>query len=355
MNRSSEHLGAPDYVFRAVLGVLGAIQLTDGLYALFAPRSFYEDFPLGRGWVEALPAYSEHLVRDVGSLFLATAVVLLAAAFFLGRRLVAITLVSFLVFSIPHFVYHSFNLEPYSAGDAIANVVGLLFTVVAPIALLVLMRRGVGERPKPPRPASAAATGNGRIAGVPDSTRNPLIRGAYRSSRKRSGAVMDPLRIYAHHPKLLAGYGAFELATERAGLVPERVKHLAALRAAMVSGCEWCLDYGSALSTAANVDEDDLRALPTYAQGDRFDETERLVLDYATGMSQTPVDVSDELFDELRERFDEPQLVELTNLIALENYRARFNWAFGLAGQGFAEGAFCVQPAPPNVAVAPPA
>ena len=42
---------------------------------------------------------------------------------------------------MPHFVYHSFNLEPYSTGDAVGNFVGLLFTVVAPIALLIAMAR----------------------------------------------------------------------------------------------------------------------------------------------------------------------------------------------------------------------
>jgi len=138
---TGDDLGASRTLFRAVLGVLGAIQLTDGVYALFAPRSFYDDFPLGRGWVEALPAYNEHLVRDVGSLFLATAVVLFAAAWVLERRLVLVALISFLVFSVPHFVYHSLNLGPYSTGDAVANVVGLLFTVVAPLALLVVMLR----------------------------------------------------------------------------------------------------------------------------------------------------------------------------------------------------------------------
>ncbi len=56
------------------------------------------------------------------------------------------------------------------------------------------------------------------------------------------------------------------------------------------------------------------------------------------------MDVPDELFDRLRAELDEPQLVELTNIIALENYRARFNWAFGIEGQGFSEGAFCVRP-----------
>lgn len=221
MSPSAEgRLGAPNYVFRAVLGVLGAVQLADGLYALLAPRSFYEDFPLGRGWVEALPAYNEHLVRDVGSLFLATAVVLFAAAFFLERRLVTIALLSFLAFSVPHFAYHAFNLEPYSAGDAIANMVGLLFTVVAPIVLLVLMRRRPATMASTRTPTTGTANGaNGRIVGVPDSTRNPLVRYAYRSARRSDGEVLDPLRIFAHHPTLLAGYGSFELATRRAGRV----------------------------------------------------------------------------------------------------------------------------------------
>ena len=54
--------------------------------------------------------------------------------------------------------------------------------------------------------------------------------------------------------------------------------------------------------------------------------------------------MSDELFGRLRERFDEAQLVELVNEIAVENYRARFDWAFGIGSQGFTEGAFCVRP-----------
>ena len=68
------------------------------------------------------------------------------------------------------------------------------------------------------------------------------------------------------------------------------------------------------------------------------------MLDLAVGMSSTPVDVPDELFERLRARFDEAQLVELANEIAVENYRARFDWAFGVGSQGFAEGSFCVRP-----------
>jgi len=61
-------------------------------------------------------------------------------------------------------------------------------------------------------------------------------------------------------------------------------------------------------------------------------------------MTQAPVEVSDELFAALRQHFNEAQLVELTAAIAWENYRARFNHAFGVEAQGFSEGAYCPLP-----------
>ena len=211
-------------------------------------------------------------------------------------------------------------------------------TVVLPAWLLFeLARERRAAAPKPHR--AAPADGNARVAGVPESTRDPLVRVAYRQSRRRYGAVIDPLRLFAHHRQLLLGYGALEIASERADRVDARLKHLAEMRAGMICGCEWCLDFGSAISPGAGVSEDDLRALLTYETNDHFGELEKLVLDYATGISRSPVDVPAELFDRLREH-----LVELTSIIALENYRARFNWGFGIGGQGFSEGSFCVPP-----------
>ena len=327
---------------RFILVQLGVIQAVLGFYALFFPRSFYEDFPLGLDWVEVLPAYSEHLVRDVGGLFLATAVILLAASVRLERRWVVVSVVAFLAFSFPHTVWHMFNLEPYSTRNTIGNIVTLGATVVLPLLLLVLVARD-NRLPVAPRGAAPGAKG-GRVEGVPDSTRNPITRASYAVSRRRYGDVMDPMRVFAHNPTVMTGYAMHELATERATRVPARLKHLAAMRAAMVAGCEWCLDFGSFLSKGHGVSQDEMRELPRYRESELFDETEKLVMDYADGISRSPVEVPDELFEKLRERFDEAQLVELTDIVALENYRARFNWAFGLEGQGFSEGAFCLPP-----------
>lgn len=326
-------------LFRGLLIALGGAQALNGLYALFAPRAFYHDFPFGRGWVAALPAYNEHLVRDVGGLFLATGVLLVLAAIWLERRLVIASLVSWLLFAVPHTIYHLFNLDGLSTGDAVANVVSLATTVAVPIALLVLLAR---SRPSP-RAAAGAPNGAARIALV-ERPSHPLVRYAFRESRRRSGTVMEPLKAFGHHPMLLAGYASLELAVERSHKTPERLKELAVIRVAMLTGCEWCLDFGSALMLASGIPEDDLRDLPRYRESERFSELDRLVLDYATAITRTPVEVSDELVAQLREHLDEAQIVELTTLATLENLRARFNWALGIGSQGFSEGAYCVRP-----------
>lgn len=67
-------------------------------------------------------------------------------------------------------------------------------------------------------------------------------------------------------------------------------------------------------------------------------------MEYADAMTQTPVEVSDALFARLREKFNEAQLVELTSAIAWENYRARFDHAFGIEGENFSEGSVCAMP-----------
>ena len=61
-------------------------------------------------------------------------------------------------------------------------------------------------------------------------------------------------------------------------------------------------------------------------------------------MTEPPVEVSDALFEALRPHFNEKQLVELTAVIAWENYRARFDHAFGIESMNFTEGAYCGLP-----------
>ncbi len=85
-------------------------------------------------------------------------------------------------------------------------------------------------------------------------------------------------------------------------------------------------------------------ALPDFETSPEFNEVEKLVLRYAVAMTATPAEIPDELFAALRRQFNDKQLVELTSAIAWENYRARFNHAFGIESEGFSKGAFCPMP-----------
>jgi protein-S-isoprenylcysteine O-methyltransferase Ste14 len=122
-------------------------QASTGLWALFAPHSFYGDFPAGRGgWVSATGPYNEHMTVDYGALSMALVAVLIAAAVVLERRMVLAAAGAYLVWSVPHFIYHAFTLGIYGTGDAIGNMVTLGATVALPVAIIVVARRMPAER-----------------------------------------------------------------------------------------------------------------------------------------------------------------------------------------------------------------
>ena len=92
------------------------------------------------------------------------------------------------------------------------------------------------------------------------------------------------------------------------------------------------------------ITEQQLLDLAHFETSPAFSALEKLVLRYAVAMTETPVVVSDELFAELRKHFGPQQMVELTSAIAWENYRARFDHAFGVEAEGFSDGAVCAVP-----------
>ncbi len=107
-----------------------------GLQAAFAPKSFYNDFPLGRGWI-ALEggAYNEHLVRDVGVLFLALVIVTAWTA--LRSRPARPVAVAWFIQGVLHVAYHVDHLHGYKTVDKIGLIGSLvLVPLLALIALL---------------------------------------------------------------------------------------------------------------------------------------------------------------------------------------------------------------------------
>lgn len=127
---------------RVLLCIIGVPYIPIGFYALLAPRHFYEQFPFGRGWVAAEPAYSTHLVTDVGGALASGGVLLVFAAVWLERRLLTAAAVSWLVFAVPHMTFHLDHIDKLSSelsvGDAIGEGFLVVSAVAVPLMLLVL-------------------------------------------------------------------------------------------------------------------------------------------------------------------------------------------------------------------------
>jgi hypothetical protein len=127
----------PAMPYRYGLLVIAFAQLGATMQALLAPRSFYDDFPLGRGWVQAYPAYNDHLIYDYGAYTLGALVALVIAAIWLDRRVVQLATVSWLVSATIHLVNHVVTVDRYGTGDAVANLTGLFLFVAIPGGLLI--------------------------------------------------------------------------------------------------------------------------------------------------------------------------------------------------------------------------
>ena len=67
---------------------------------------------------------------------------------------------------------------------------------------------------------------------------------------------------------------------------------------------------------------------------DGFAPADLALLRMADALADTPANVSDELYADLRRHFSEEQLIEFAATAAMENYRARSNRVFDVGSDG---------------------
>jgi len=94
------------------------------------------------------------------------------------------------------------------------------------------------------------------------------------------------------------------------------------------------VDINAAGGSDAGLSIEKIDALPHYAESDLYTPAEKAALELADAMSQVSVQVSDELYGRLRSFYNEAELVDLAGIIALENFRSRFNRVFEVEAQG---------------------
>jgi hypothetical protein len=124
-------------LLRAGMWFLTFVELAVGLVATLAPRAFYDHVP----WVDLAPPFSEHLMRDYGAMNLALGLVTAVAAITMERVMVRTALAAYLLFAVPHLLFHVTHHHHYTTSQAVSETTALTVAVLLPLALLVLSWR----------------------------------------------------------------------------------------------------------------------------------------------------------------------------------------------------------------------
>ena len=145
-------------LIRVVAGLLALIELVIGAWNQFWPEHFYAHFPT----VELTPPFSEHYARDFGGASLGIAAVLIAAAIAPNGLLVTVAGLAYVVFAVPHFIFHASHLEHATGAEAAFLIVanGVTAALGALLVVLGVLRMG-RERARLRHPAVDRPAGGG--------------------------------------------------------------------------------------------------------------------------------------------------------------------------------------------------
>ena len=156
-------------------------------------------------------------------------------------------------------------------------------------------------------------------------------------TRRMWGKVPDNLYVAFHHRPVMNAVFGFERKVAKWDALDPHLKTYATMATAAAIGCGWCLDFGYYLAHTEGLEEAKVRDVPRWRESELFTPNERDVLEYAEAMTATPPTVDDTLSARLQETLGVKAVVELTQMVALENMRARFNLAAGVEAQGFSD------------------
>ncbi len=173
---------------------------------------------------------------------------------------------------------------------------------------------------------------------------NPIpffIRPGIWLAEKITGKPMLAARLLTWYPRAAVGSGVLEaLVAHHDRDVNERLLKLVRIQASYAAACPFCIDMNSFQAEQDNITHEELLALQGEMDLDRvssFSQRERLAIQYARLISQTPLKFPADFINELKAEFKEREMVILASTAAQVNYWARLIQALGVPPAGFSD------------------
>ena len=147
---------------------------------------------------------------------------------------------------------------------------------------------------------------------------------------------MNRFSVVKHYPAMQPLI-ALPQQVEAAGRLEPALVRLVLMRASQINGCAFCLDMHSKDARAAGETEQRLYLLPAWRETKLYSDRERIAFAWAEELTalDSPEAVSDALYEQARQLFDEAALVDLTLLVVTINSWNRINIAARTIGGAY--------------------
>ena len=174
-----------------------------------------------------------------------------------------------------------------------------------------------------------------RISQPPVSALAWYLRPLFWLQKRRYGQVLVPATVWARVPPLYGALSAFYVALDRRGSpLPPALRSFVQIRISQINQCAFCIDLNAAAAVARSGALDKAAAVADWRDCALFSDDERLALAYAEAMTQASAPVDARLSEDVKRRFGETGLIELTALIGFQYLSSKFNAALDIPSQG---------------------
>lgn len=162
-----------------------------------------------------------------------------------------------------------------------------------------------------------------------DPAQHPGLAAKLETVRSMLGFVPNSTLIMARHPKLLEAFQQLAAAALGPGKVDPGLKIMVGHMASRAAGCRYCIAHTAHIAERRHVPAGKIEALWDFERSTLFTAAERAALAFAQAAAAVPNAVADSDFVELKQHFDEEQIVELLGVIALYGFLNRWNDSLG--------------------------
>lgn len=151
------------------------------------------------------------------------------------------------------------------------------------------------------------------------------IRERFEHYRRTRGFTPNSIMTMVRRPAIVRAFMALNQAVLYEGTVPHETKMLVSLASSVASGCLYCQSHMANLSSIYRASDEKIAALAGFEESALFTPAERAAIRLGFKAGRQPNEASAADFDELRQHYDEGEIVEIVASIALFGYLNRWN------------------------------